>query len=73
MEINKTNNIFHCTSCKNIIEPGQGYTHLRCSETRMVINEDGELETQKLDGYRIVCELCGKAYYDVLDLKIELP
>jgi len=42
-------------------------------ETRMVINEDGELATCKSDGIRKVCETCGEDYYKILTSKIDLP
>lgn len=69
MEINKTNKVLHCTSCNNKIEPGQAYTCVPFSETKIVINEHGELEGCKSDGYRVVCEYCGEAWDSIFTTK----
>jgi hypothetical protein len=71
MEINKSNIIFSCSSCKRTIEPGQCYTQVPWCETKSFIDENGELFARKLDGYRIICEKCGNAFY-MQDQKIEL-
>lgn len=73
MEINKTNKVLHCTSCKNEIEPGQTYGHVPTCETSFVIGANGETEFCKSNGLRIICEQCWDAYHRSSTSIINLP